>query len=187
MPKVPENHNNFEEIYLSFYPRLKRFAQEYVVNEADAENIIQDIFLVLWEKRDYISPDLNLTSFLFTTVKNKCIDFLRHRIIVKNVVDKMQQEFEQTLHLKLQSLEEFDETFFSRNDLETIIQNAIQSLPEKCRKIFIMNKIEGKKQKDIAQELQISVNTVECQMAIAYQKLKKSLKNYLPILIFFFI
>lgn len=187
MQNQSKNHIDFEEIYLSFYPRLKRFAQEYVVNEADAENIVQDIFLVLWEKRDFISPDLNLTSFLFTTVKNKCIDFLRHRIVVQNAANNIQQEFEWTMQLKLQSLEAFDEQIFSKTDIESLIQNAIQSLPEKCRQIFIMNKIDGKKQKDIAQELQISVNTVESQMAIAYQKLKKSLKNYLPILIFFFI
>lgn len=187
MQNQSKNHIDFEEIYISFYPRLKRFAQEYVVNEADAENIVQDIFLSLWEKREFISAERNLTSFLFTTLKNKCIDFLRHRIVVQNAANKIQQEFEWTMQLKLQSLEEFDEQIFTKNDIESLIQNAIQSLPEKCRQIFIMNKIEGKKQKIIAQELQISVNTVENQMTIAYRKLKQILKDYLPLFIFLFI
>lgn len=188
MQNQSKNHFDFEKIYISFYPRLKRFAQEYVIDEAEAENIVQDIFLALWEKREFVSADLNLTSFLFTSLKNKCIDFLRHRIVMQNAANKIQQEYEWTMQLKLQSLEEFDEQIFSKaSDIELLIQNAILSLPEKCRKIFIMNKIEGKKQKIIAQELQISVNTVENQMTIAYRKLKQILKDYLPLLIFFFI
>jgi RNA polymerase sigma-70 factor (ECF subfamily) len=84
-------------------------------------------------------------------------------------------------------LEAFDEQLFSEPDIETVIQSAIESLPEKCREIFILSKIEGKKQKAIAQELNISVNTVENQMAIAYKKLKEILKDYLPLLIFLFV
>jgi len=86
--------------------------------------------------------------------------------------------------VKFQSLEAFDEQLFSEPDIETVIQNAIESLPEKCREIFVLNKIEGKKQKTIAQELNISINTVENQMAIAYKKLKEILKDYIPLLIF---
>lgn len=170
----------FEEIYISYYSKLKRFAQEYVINEADAENIVQDVFLNLWERRKFIPKHLNLTPYLFTNVKNKCIDFLRHQIVIQNARNKMQEEYELTLQLKLTSLEEFDENIFAVSDIETVIQNAIQSLPEKCRQIFIMNKIEGKKQKTIAEELDLSVNTVENQMAIAYKKLKEILKNYSP-------
>ena len=64
------------------------------------------------------------------------------------------------------------------------VQKAIENLPEKCRQIFVMNKIEGKKQKTIAQELNISINTVESQMAIAHKKLKELLKNYVSLFIF---
>ena len=91
------------------------------------------------------------------------------------------------LQIKFQSLEAFDELLFSEPDIETVIQNAIESLPQKCREIFILNKIEGKKQKIIAQELNISINTVESQMAIAYKKLKETLKDYAPLLIFLLI
>jgi RNA polymerase sigma-70 factor (ECF subfamily) len=89
--------------------------------------------------------------------------------------------------MKLQSLEALDEQIISDTNIETIIDNAIQSLPERCRQIFVMNKIEGKKQKIIAEELNISLNTVENQMAIAYRKLREILKDYLPILFFLLI
>lgn len=187
MEKPIKGIADFEEIYISYYSRLKRFAQEYVINEADAENIVQDVFLNLWAKKEFIPKHLNLTAYLFTNVKNKCIDFLRHQIVIRNARNKIQEEYELTFQLKLTSLEEFDENIFAVSDIETVIQNAIQSLPEKCRQIFIMNKIEGKKQKIIAEELNLSINTVENQMAIAYKKLKEILKNYLPLLIFLFI
>jgi len=89
--------------------------------------------------------------------------------------------------MKFQSLEAFDEQVFSEPDIETVIQNAIESLPEKCRQIFILHKIEGKNKKTLLQELNISINTVENQMAIAYKKLKEILKDYLPLLIFLFV
>ena len=177
----------FEEIYLSFYPRLKRFAQEYVISEADAENIVQDVFLDLWERRAFVSSSINLTSYLFTNIKNKCIDFLRHRMVMQNAANKMQEEYELALQIKLQSLQAFDEHIFSNADMEAVIADAIQSLPEKCRQIFVMNKIEGKKQKTIAKELNLSIHTVESQMAIAYRKLKEILKDYRPLFIFLFI
>ncbi len=59
---------DFEDIYLSFYPRLKRFAQEYVANEEDAENIVQDIFMDLWTKREFLSSQINLTAYLFKNI-----------------------------------------------------------------------------------------------------------------------
>lgn len=177
----------FEEIYISYYSRLKRFAAEYVIREEDAENIVHDVFLELWEQSIFIGNHVNLAAFLFTSVKNKCVDFLRHRTVVLQTAGKIQQEHLLAFQMKFDSLEAFDEKIFNETDIETIIDKAIDSLPEKCRQIFVMNKMEGKKQKTIAQELNISVNTVETQMAIAYKKLKEALKEYLPLLIFFFI
>lgn len=86
--------------------------------------------------------------------------------------------------MKLQSLEAFDDKIFSEPDIESVVQKAIDSLPEKCREIFVMNKIEGKKQKAIAAELNISLHTVESQMGIAHRKLKEALKDYIHLLVF---
>lgn len=174
----------FENIYVAHYSRMKRFAQEYVIREEDAENIVQDVFLDLWEQNFFLLTHTNLFAYLFTTLKNRCIDFLRHKTIVQNTAQKLQDDYTKALQMKFQSLEAFDEQLFSEPDIETVIQNAIESLPEKCREIFVLNKIEGKKQKTIAQELNISINTVENQMAIAYKKLKEILKDHIPLLIF---
>ena len=86
--------------------------------------------------------------------------------------------------MNLDSLEAFDNNLFSDQDIEKIISRALDTLSEKYRTIFIMSKIEGKKQKEIAQELNISINTIETQMGIAYKKLRIELKDYFPILLF---
>ena len=162
--KILSDH--FEEIYVSWFSRMKYFALEYVVSEEDAENIVQDVFTELWERKEILAYDVNLVALLFTSIKNRCIDLLRHRIVVKEAVNLIQEEYQATLRMKLASLELFDQSLLSE------------------REIFIKSKIEGKKQKDIAAELNISLKTVENQMAIAYKKIKSELKDYLPLLIF---
>lgn len=175
---------DFEEIYVSYFSRMKSFAQEYVLSEADAENIVQDVFTELWEKKEILTYNINLVAFLFVSIKNRCIDHLRHNIVVREAVNQLQKEYQITLKVKLASLELFDQSLLSEQDIEKIISDVIDSLPEKCREIFIKSKIEGKKQKDIASEMNISLKTVENQMNIAYKRLKVQLKDYLPLLLF---
>lgn len=86
--------------------------------------------------------------------------------------------------LSLSTLEEFDSRTFNEDNLEHLIQDAINSLPERCREIFIMSKIKGLKYSEIAEELNISTSTVDNQMGIALKKLCVKLKDYMPIFIF---
>ena len=148
---------------------------------------MQDIFFELWEKQLEFSSFINLNGFLFTMLKNRCIDFLRRETLEQEVSKTIQDEQSRELKMKFESLEALDSAFLNQPDIDALIQNAIDSLPEKCREIFMMNKFEGKKQKVIARELDISIHTVESQMAIAYKKLKVILKDHFLLFIFFFI
>jgi RNA polymerase sigma-70 factor (ECF subfamily) len=87
--------------------------------------------------------------------------------------------------MRFDSLQIFDNDVVEANtSVEEIITKAIDALPEKCREIFVKSRLEGKKQKEIAEEMNISINTIETQMGIAYKKLKAKLKNYLPLMLF---
>ena len=178
--------SQFEEIYLSHYFRMKCFATEYLICEEDAENVVQDVFLELWEQQFVLMSHTRLFAWLFTATKNRCLDLLRHKTVIKKGAEKMRDDYNIELQMKLQSLEAFDDKIFSEPDIESVVQKAIETLPGKCREIFVMNKIEGKKQKAIAAELNISLHTVESQMAIAHRKLKDALKEYIPLLLFLF-
>lgn len=175
---------DFENIYITYFSRLKMFALEYVLSEEDAKNIVQDVFISLWEKKEQLPYDTNIVSYLFVSTKNRCTNHIRHRVVMQEAANKIQEEYQLTLQLKLASLEQLDHALFAEPDLEEIVTNAIQALPPKCREIFIKNKLKGKKQKDIAKEMNISVKTVEAQMSIAYKKMKEELKEYFPLLLF---
>ncbi len=178
---------NFDSIYVNNFSRLFLFAKEYVLFDEEAENIVQDIFLMLWEKKDILRVDVSLTAYLFTLVKNKCIDFLRHRMVEQIYSENIQQEYNEELNVKLFALESFDHNFSSEEQIEILLRNAIDKLPERCRLIFIKSRIEGKKYKEIAEELNLSVNTVEGQISIELKKLREELKDYLPLLLFLYI
>lgn len=174
-----DEHNvrdNFDKIYILYFSRMRRFAKEYVLFDEDAENIVQDVFMFLWEKRDVLDIQVSLVSYIFMLVKNRCLDYLRHKVVA--------DEYKQELSVKLSALELLNNSFTSDEEIASILRNAIDKLPERCREIFLKSRVEGKRYREIADELHLSVNTVENQMSIALKKLRVELKDYLPLLIF---
>lgn len=171
---------DFEKLYKLYYPKMFAFAKNYVPANEDAENIVQDVFLVLWERKEEIEVSFTLTTYLFTLVKNRCLNFLRHKLIEEEYNSQVKEE----LGFKLYALEAFDYSYQSEEELQEIIRHALDTLPERCREVFIKSRIEGLKYKEISDELGISVNTVENQMVTALKKLRVALKDYLPLLLF---
>jgi RNA polymerase sigma-70 factor (ECF subfamily) len=175
---------NFEEIYLAYFSKMKHFAKVYVLSEEEAENIVQDIFAELWEKRNIRLEYVNLVAYLFISTKNRCLNYLRHQTMRQESEDKIQKEYKLALQAGINSLEVLNLDFLSDpNNVKEKLKEALDSLPERCRQIFIMSKIENKKQKEIAEELQISLHTVETQMGIAYLHLRKELKQYFTLIL----
>ena len=167
---------SFSELYLIYYPKLVRFAKEFVMSEEDAENITQDVFADLWEKRESMDHVENINAYLFRLVRNRCLDHLKHKMFEQKYIEFVQTSFEIEMSLKLQSLDRFDVSDISEgNETEILVRNAINSLPRKCRDIFLLSRVEGLKYREISERLGISVNTVECQMGIALKKLRVKL------------
>ena len=167
---------SFSELYLMYYPKLVRFAEEFVVLEEDAENITQDVFTDLWERRDAIDHIENVNAYLFRLVRNRCLDYLKHKVFEQKYAENVQASFEIELNLKLQSLDRFDVSDISEgNETERLVRDAINSLPKRCRDIFLLSRMKGLKYREISEKLGISVNTVECQMGIALKKLRVKL------------
>jgi len=169
----------FSEVYIAYYSKLVRFAKEYVIIAEEAENVIQDVFVKLWERQDSLHLIENMNAYLFRLVRNKSLDYLRHKLSTEKCNKYVQDSFEIELNLKIQSLDSFDGTFVSGSNMEEIVSDAISSLPARCREIFLLSRIEGLKYKEISGRLDISVNTVENQMSIALRKLRIKLKDHL--------
>jgi len=178
------DHTEFSRIYLIYFPKMVRFAREYVVSQEEAQSIVQDLFLNLWERRDTLEAISNLNAFLFTLTKNRCIDFYRQQSRIERLKESLDTVQGRELALKMEALKQFDESLFSNEDIEEILNNAVDRLPDKCREIFILSRMEGLKHEEIASQLNISVNTVQNHISTAIRKLKTELKDYLPLFIF---
>ena len=164
--------DSFEDIYIMYAPRMLRFAKEFVLLDEEAENIVQDIFMVLWEKRAFLDIRMSISSYLFSLVRNRCLDFLKRKVVI--------DAYKQELSMKMTALEQMEQITMSDEEIERILAAAIDKLPERCKLIFVKSRMEGKKYREIAEELNLSVNTVENQMGLALKKLRKELREYLP-------
>ena len=174
----------FSGIYDVYFPKLLRFTQTYLIREEEAEHIVQDLFVSLWEHKEILSSLCNLNAYLFKLVRNRCIDYLRKEIRREESRAELSEVENKELQLKLYSLEMFDDDRLSDADIEELLHKAINRLPERCREIFIMSRLQNLRYKEIARKLDISPNTVENQVVIAIRKLKEELKEYFPLFLF---
>ncbi|NJK93945.1 MAG: RNA polymerase sigma-70 factor [Bacteroidales bacterium] len=170
----------FEFIFRQHFTGLCLFAEHFLKDTAAAEEIVEDFFCHLWETGKYISINTSLRGFLYKSIYNQCLKYVRH----KKVEDKYREE--QYYFNDREILEGASADYPSVNlvvkELEAKISEVIDSLPEQCRKIFCMNRYENKTYQEIADKLGISINTVKTQMARALQKLRNELAEYLALI-----
>jgi RNA polymerase sigma-70 factor, ECF subfamily len=169
----------FEITFSLYYPRLVYFAKEYVSYE-DAKGLVQDAFVTFWEKNPVVLSESQLQSYLYTLVKNNCLMRLRHEKVKKAYNNAMEIKMQNNVYLS--ALEQLDTSLTTFQEMESIIKKTLNELSPKCREIFILSRMEGKKNHEIAKELNISVKAVEAQITKALKIFRVSLKDFLPLL-----
>ncbi|MBN1117989.1 MAG: RNA polymerase sigma-70 factor [Bacteroidales bacterium] len=162
---------DFEGLFKSFYPALCSFANKYINNHELSEDLVQDVFFSLWNNSEITTNIQSVKSYLYSSVRNKCLNEIKHNKIVDNHISDELSSISSTGFFHDHIIEE---------ELHRMIHKAIKELPEKCAEIILLS-IEGQKNNEIAETLNISVNTVKTQKKIAYQQLRIKLK-YLYIL-----
>lgn len=171
--------NNDEEAYASlfrqFYVQLCRFSLKYVREEAVSEEIVQDVFISLWEKRESLNIHSSLKAYLFRAVKNSSINYLNSQFARQD----FQRDFFDHTELPVNNTQET----LVYDELREIVQKAINGLPSRCRTIYTMSRNTGMSYQEIANELDVSVKTVETQMGIAFKKLRSYLQHHWELLI----
>lgn len=156
----------YKTIFDSYYKRLFAFSLQYVKDKYIAEEIVENVFFVLWKKRTKVDKIKKLKPYLYSMVRNASLDHLKK----KKKFEPLDIEKHESLDLKKQ--------FIIEEETHAILFQALETLPKKCRKVFELSCIEKVKYKDIAEDLQISINTVKSQRARAIQLLKQCLKNH---------
>jgi len=164
----------FELLFHFYYPGLVMYASQFTANSADAEEIVQDFFVRFWEKRQQLTPCDSLKNYFFSSVKNGSLDFLKHQEIEKKYVSEM-------IELSKHHLA-YEPDLYINSELQEKLKGGIDLLPEKCREIFLMSRIRGLKNEEIAAELNISKRTVETQISKALKVLRVELKDYVGLL-----
>ncbi|MDO6819835.1 RNA polymerase sigma-70 factor [Zobellia sp. 1_MG-2023] len=173
--------DDFKAVYKFFKPKLFIIANSYVPSKEDAEEIVHDVLIKLWEKRGKLDVKSNYVGYIYSMTRNACLDYLRAH---KNKLSKVLISDQQELWLNYNALSNDAYSTIIVNELQNLVDNAIADLPEKCQKVFIKSRVDGLGHKEISEELKISTKTVENHITRALRELRVVLKEYLPILFF---
>lgn len=164
----------YELIFRRYYVSLCGFATRFVEQPEASEEIVQDIFMKLWEKKGSLVIETSLKSYLFRAVYNSCNNYLAHVQIKNRYISLVREAI---LKNELSSDPVLDSLTYK--ELDTKITEAIDTLPTDCKRIFKMSRFDGMKYAEIAGQLQISVKTVETQISRALLKLRRELREFM--------
>lgn len=164
----------FELLFHFYYPGLVTFASQFILNHAEAEEIVQDFFVHLWEKHKDVKKSNSLKNYFFTSVKNRSLNYLK------------KERLNEELRKKLKELAEHDELYepdiFVASELQDRIKKAIEALPPRTNEVFTLSRFKGFSNDEIASHLNISKRTVETQISNALKILRERLKDYIFLL-----
>jgi RNA polymerase sigma-70 factor (ECF subfamily) len=169
----PFANHHFNNIFKELYTPLCRFTMKYVADKATAEDIVQDLFVYLWEHWERLSSISSIKAYLFISAKNKSISYLK-RPFTKQNVEALSYDIEHILTGHFPGPDEL----IANQELQSILENALETLPTKCRAIFTLKRFGELSNKEISNKLNISVKTVEAQMTIAIKRIMVFVKSH---------
>ena len=165
----------FEATFRKYYQSLCNYANSILKEMDEAEEVVQNLFLSIWEKRTDLEINVSLKSYLYRAVHNHCLNRIKHL--------KIREEYQHyATNFYDSSYESVSQTVMT-NELEQKIEEAIRKLPEQCRLIFRMSRFDELKYHEIAKQLELSPKTIENQIGKALKFLRIELAEYLPLII----
>lgn len=168
----------FEQVFKNHFKNLHGYAYTILKDEIAAEEMVQNVFCKIWEKKDLLNAETSIKAYLYRAVHNESLNYLKHQKV------KAAYQMYAVQHM------DTNESNASRKlmlwELEHKLYNALNELPQQCRTIFQMSRFQDMKYQEIANELNLSVKTVENQMGKALKILRTKLVDFLPILLLLF-
>jgi RNA polymerase sigma-70 factor (ECF subfamily) len=166
---------DFDSLYLDNYLALQRYAYTILSDIELAEEMVHQVFLKILERKDPLDVQTSLKAYLFRSVNNECLNYIKHQ--------KVKQTYHSYATNEMGNTTETPSSKLNYKELEFQIIKSINDLPEQCRTIFQLSRFEELKYGQIADQLGISVKTVEAQMSKALKRLRVELADYLPLII----
>ncbi len=167
---------SFEILFKDNFKPLVAFANKYVNDINASKDIVHDVFMRLWERKKLLDLNKSPKSYLYTSVNNRSLNFIRDN----KKINQNKVSFE---NIDAGISNDFSDNTVA-NDIEFKINQTLDKLPKKCKKVFMMSRYEDLKYKQIAKKLDISVKTVESHISKALKELRKSLSKYVAVIIF---
>jgi RNA polymerase sigma-70 factor (ECF subfamily) len=174
IPFDPKKEAVVESLFRDNFEALTRLATKYIGDFDNSKDIVHEVFIAFWQKFDTLPADTQYKSYLFTAVRNKSLNYLRDHKKHLNIAD-----------VEMQTSSEGEDSLESQ-ELAREIDYALNLLPERCREVFELSRFEGMKYTQIADQLDISIKTVEAQMSKALRLMRDHLKDFLVLLITLF-
>ena len=159
----------FENVFREYYAPLTHYTYGILKDMEAAEEVVQDFFFVYWNNRHEIEIQTSLKSYLYQSVRNKALKIIRHENVKLNYAARF---------LEAEGSSRSESHPWELNELQALINEVLAHLPERCSRIFCMNRFEGLKYREIAEQLSVSVKTVEANMGKALCEFKKALAQY---------
>ena len=175
--------HSFNALYTRYYKKAFLFTKSFVHDESVAEDIVSESLIKLWENQKEENTD-HTDALLLTILKNKSLDHLKHEAIKAEAIHSMSNLNQRELEIRISTLQACDPEEIFSEEVKKIIADTLATLPEQTRRIFVMSRFQNKSNKEIAEELGITVKGVEYHITKALKPLRISLKDYLPILYF---
>lgn len=176
------NEEVFEFLFRKYFLKLCLYAHHYVRDNKVAEEIVEEFFVYLWDNHENIHIESNLSGYFFKSVHNRCLKYLRHEKIKRNFSKEGSYVFTERELLEPIS-EQIPEAYLAAKELEHTIIDALNTLPDQCRKVFELSRYEDLSYQEIADKMNISINTVKTHMKRALSTLKDALKDFLKIIL----
>ncbi len=176
----------FNQLFAQHQQRFIRFANSYLQNNELAEDFTADAFMHYWETRGTLKPDTNPPAYILTILKNKCINHLQHQKVRLRVEKQLSDHTQWVLTTRIETLEACEPDELFSKEIQKIVSDTLEALPEKTRRIFTMSRQENFTQKEIAQIIGISSKGVEFHIAKALKIMRCALKDYLTAFLFLF-
>jgi len=163
-----DDQQAYKQLFIALYPYLYNFARSLVRAKEPAEDIVSDVFIKVWEKRKDLERIDNLKVYLYVTTRNIALNYLeKQKRTVPDPIDEISAKFT-SVYLNPEQL-------LITSDMLTLIRKAIDQLPPKCKMIFKLVKEDGLTYREVAEVLEISAKTVENQLAIAIDKIGRTI------------
>ena len=174
----------FNNIFVTHRDRYIRFAYSYTYNQEAAEDLVTESLMYYWENRGKLASDSNVPAYILTVIKHKCLNYLQRLRTREEIVEYLKDCDTWELNLRIATLEACNPEKLFSDELQSLVDKALETLPEQTRDIFVRSRYNNQRHREIAAALGISTKTVEFHITKALKVLRVALRDCFPVLAF---